>query len=113
MLANLLSNARIHTPPGTRINTTLTCSGGNKAVLTITDDGPGIPQHLQPEIFERLTRGDSSRSRRAGSTGLGLAIVSSLVKSHKGTITVHSVPGETTFTITLPGVESAQLVPLT
>ncbi|WP_019972597.1 cell wall metabolism sensor histidine kinase WalK [Mycobacterium sp. 141] len=109
VLANLLSNARIHTPPGTHVSTTLSCPEGGLAVLRVTDDGPGIPQHQQPEIFERFTRGDSSRSRRAGSTGLGLAIVSSLVKSHNGTIALHSVPGATTFTITLPRVHSTQL----
>lgn len=104
VLANLLSNARVHTPPGTRVNTTLCRAGNDDVVLTVTDDGPGIPAHHQPEIFERFARGDSSRSRRAGSTGLGLAIVQTLVKAHKGTIDVHSVPGETVFAITLPAI---------
>lgn len=112
VLANLLTNARVHTPPGTHVNTTLTCPDGGMAVLTVTDNGPGIPGHQLPEIFERFTRGDSSRSRRAGSTGLGLAIVYSLIKSHKGTVSVRSVPGETTFTISLPRVQSAQLITL-
>ncbi len=112
VLANLLTNARIHTPPGTHVDATLTCPDDQTALLTVTDNGPGIPEHQLPEIFERFTRGDSSRSRRAGSTGLGLAIVSSLVKSHKGTVSVRSVPGETTFTISLPRVRSAQLITL-
>lgn len=112
VLANLLTNARVHTPPGTHVNTTLTCPDGGMAVLTVTDNGPGIPGHQLPEIFERFTRGDSSRSRRAGSTGLGLAIVQSLLKSHMGTVSVRSVPGETTFTVSLPRVQSAQLVTL-
>ena len=51
-------------------------------VLTVTDDGPGIPKWLLPEIFERFARGDTSRSRRGGSTGLGLAIVAAVVKAH-------------------------------
>ena len=75
-------------------------SGG--AVLTVADDGPGIPAWLQPEIFERFARGDSSRSRRGGSTGLGLAIVAAVVRAHNGTIDVHSVPGNTKFVVTFP-----------
>ena len=62
-------------------------------MLAVADDGPGIPEWLQPEIFERFARGDSSRSRRGGSTGLGLAIVAAVVRAHRGTIDVHSVPG--------------------
>ncbi|TVX95034.1 HAMP domain-containing histidine kinase [Mycolicibacterium porcinum] len=102
MLANLLTNARVHTPPGTRVNTTLRRNDSDQVVLTVTDNGPGIPKDQQPEIFERFARGDSSRSRRAGSTGLGLAIVRALVKAHDGTIEVRSAPGETAFVITLP-----------
>jgi two-component system OmpR family sensor kinase len=72
------------------------------AVLTVADDGPGIPSTLRPEIFERFARGDSSRSRREGSTGLGLAIVAAVVKAHDGTIDVNSVPGSTEFVVHLP-----------
>jgi two-component system OmpR family sensor kinase len=72
------------------------------AVLRMTDDGPGIPPWLQPEIFERFARGDSSRSRRGGSTGLGLAIVAAVVKAHHGTIEVNSVAGRTEFVVRLP-----------
>ena len=55
-----------------------------------------------PELFERFARGDSSRSRAAGSTGLGLAIVRAVVVAHHGTVSVQSRPGQTTFTIVLP-----------
>jgi two-component system OmpR family sensor kinase len=55
-----------------------------------------------PELFERFARGDSSRSRSAGSTGLGLAIVKAVVAAHHGTVSVDSHPGQTTFTIVLP-----------
>jgi two-component system OmpR family sensor kinase len=71
-------------------------------VLTVTDNGPGIPDSLRPEIFERFARGDTSRSRREGSTGLGLAIVSAVIKAHHGTIDVHSTPGDTAFVVHLP-----------
>ncbi|WP_048474084.1 sensor histidine kinase [Mycolicibacterium chlorophenolicum] len=103
VLANLLANARTHTPPGTTVTTSLTVDDRGAAVLTVLDDGPGIPVWLQPEVFERFARGDSSRSRRGGSTGLGLAIVAAVVRAHGGTIVVHSVPGRTEFVVTLPG----------
>jgi two-component system OmpR family sensor kinase len=103
VLANLLANARTHTPPGTSVTTSLERTAGGGAVLTVADDGPGIPEWLQPEIFERFARGDSSRSRRGGSTGLGLAIVAAVVKAHRGTIDVRSGPGSTVFTVTFPG----------
>lgn len=103
VLANLLANARVHTQPGTSVTTALASAPGGGAVLTVTDDGPGIPRDLQPEIFERFARGDSSRSRRGGSTGLGLAIVAAVVRAHGGRIDVHSAPGRTEFAVTLPG----------
>jgi signal transduction histidine kinase len=73
-----------------------------EAVLTVTDDGPGIPAEFQPEIFERFARGDTSRSRKGGSTGLGLAIASAVVRAHTGTIGVTSTPGHTEFMVRLP-----------
>jgi len=102
VLANLLANARTHTPPGTSVTTSLAVDESGGSVLTVADDGPGIPPWLQPEIFERFARGDSSRSRRGGSTGLGLAIVAAVVRAHGGTIGVHSVPGKTEFEVSLP-----------
>jgi two-component system, OmpR family, sensor kinase len=101
VLANLLANARTHTPPGTTVSTALAVEAGD-AVLTVTDDGPGIPGDLQHEVFERFARGDSSRSRAAGSTGLGLAIVAAVVEAHHGTVQVESKPGHTRFTVKLP-----------
>jgi two-component system OmpR family sensor kinase len=68
----------------------------------VTDDGPGIPAELQPDLFERFVRGDSSRSRAAGSTGLGLSIVAAVIAAHHGTVTVDTSPGRTRFAITLP-----------
>jgi two-component system OmpR family sensor kinase len=98
VLGNLLSNARTHTPPGTTVTTGLKVHNG-RVDLTVTDDGPGIPEGL--EVFERFARGDSSRSRAAGSTGLGLSIVAAVVGAHDGEVSVQSVPGKTTFTVSL------------
>ncbi|HEX3611551.1 MAG TPA: HAMP domain-containing sensor histidine kinase [Sporichthyaceae bacterium] len=101
VVVNLLGNARTHTPAGTTVTAGLATQGPD-AVITVVDDGPGIPSALQPEVFERFARGDSSRSRAAGSTGLGLSIVAAVVAAHHGTVQVSSVPGRTIFTVSLP-----------
>ncbi|MEZ0163713.1 sensor histidine kinase [Kineococcus sp. LSe6-4] len=101
VLTNLLANARTHTPPGTTVTVGIV-PDGDRAHVDVVDDGPGIPTGLLPDVFERFARGDSSRSRAAGSTGLGLAIVQAVVTSHHGTVTVESRPGRTAFRVTLP-----------
>jgi len=125
VLANLLSNAGKHTPPGSTVSVALTADPplpgnspeaasvwrgvlppGPRVELSITDDGPGIPPELLPELFERFTRADTSRARDANaagkSTGLGLAIVDAVVAAHEGCISVISRPGMTRFAIILP-----------
>jgi two-component system OmpR family sensor kinase len=102
VFANLLANARVHTPAGTRVRVHLTRPERGGAVVTIADNGPGIPRGVQDDLFERFARGDSSRSRVAGSTGLGLAIVKAVVDAHGGSVTVKSRKGATTFTVELP-----------
>jgi two-component system OmpR family sensor kinase len=101
VLANLLANARTHTPDGTTVTVGVSATT-DTATLRVTDTGPGIPADLQPHVFERFARGDSSRSRAAGSTGLGLSIVHAVVTAHQGRVTVDSRPGRTEFIVTLP-----------
>lgn len=107
VLANLLANARTHTPPGTQVDVRLVRDRG-AVVLTVSDDGPGIPADLRPTLFYRFARGDVARNRKSGSTGLGLAIADAIVAAHGGTIAVRSAtagePGTpgTTFTVRLP-----------
>jgi len=101
VLTNLLANARTHTPEGTYVCVAVHAAD-DVAVIRVIDSGPGIPAELQPHIFERFARGDSSRSRAAGSTGLGLSIVNAVVASHRGQVSVQSQPGHTQFTILLP-----------
>ncbi len=105
VLANLLANARAHTPPGTTV-TARVLPGPETVRLQVQDDGPGIPADLMRHVFERFARGDASRSRAAGSTGLGLAIVRSVVAAHGGEVGVESVPGRTVFTVALPAAGS-------
>ena len=102
VLANLVTNARTHTPGGTTVTTALASGPGDTVTLTVSDNGPGIPPEVLPDIFERFARGDTSRSRAAGSTGLGLAIVAAVVAAHRGTVEVASHPGRTVFTVKLP-----------
>ncbi|MEI6699130.1 MAG: ATP-binding protein [Mycobacteriaceae bacterium] len=101
VVANLLANARVHTPAGTTVTLSLTADD-DSAVLRVLDDGPGIPAELQPEVFERFARADTARSHVDGSTGLGLAIVSAVVRAHHGSIGLSSAAGKTEFTVRLP-----------
>lgn len=106
VLANLLSNARLHTPAGTVVTVSVRREA-DQAVLVVHDDGPGIPEPLRSRLFQRFTRGDASRNRSAGSTstGLGMAIVHAVVGAHHGTIDVASEPGSTTLTVRLPAAD--------
>ncbi len=105
-VANLLCNARDHTPAGTTVLARVV--GGTAIRLEVRDDGPGIAPELQPHLFERFVRADRARSRDSGNSGLGLAIAQSIVEAHGGTITVTSGGGATSFTITLPAAEPAR-----
>ncbi|MFF5188421.1 sensor histidine kinase [Streptomyces sp. NPDC000345] len=105
VVANLLANARVHTPAGTRVVATVEAEHG-LGTIRVRDDGPGIPPELLPTVFERFTRADASRARAtpgAGTgSGLGLAIVAAITAAHGGRIDVRSAPGRTEFTVELP-----------
>ncbi|MDJ0382430.1 HAMP domain-containing sensor histidine kinase [Streptomyces sp. G-G2] len=101
-IGNLLANARTHTPPGTDVTISLTTEQTTVCV-DVSDNGPGIPDELQSEVFGRFVRADHARSRSTGSTGLGLAIVHAVITAHGGTATITSRPGHTTFRLALPG----------
>jgi two-component system, OmpR family, sensor kinase len=101
IVANLLANARTHTAPGTVVRTSLSPVAG-RVRISVRDNGPGVPAELQPNVFQRFARGDTSRNRAAGSTGLGLSIVAAVAHAHGGTVDLHSEPGDTTFTVVLP-----------
>ncbi|MDQ4489884.1 HAMP domain-containing sensor histidine kinase [Sinomonas sp. ASV486] len=107
VLVNLLSNARKHTPAGTTVTASAGRSARGDAVLTVTDNGPGIPADLQSTVFSRFARADKARtSGGEGSTGLGLSIVDAIVKAHGGSIDLTSKPGRTEFAVYLPGALS-------
>ncbi|WP_407991467.1 sensor histidine kinase [Kitasatospora sp. CMC57] len=101
VIANLLTNARSHTPSGTEV--TLRLEAAEHSVrLEVMDTGPGIPPELLGRVFERFVRGDRARSRSTGSTGLGLAIVRAVVAAHGGEVEVASGADGTVFTVCLP-----------
>ncbi|AYN43937.1 sensor histidine kinase [Streptomyces dangxiongensis] len=120
VLANLLANARGHTPVGTTVTVTLAAGEGPAEAtgeatgeaadagtvrLRVHDDGPGVPDDIRPGVFERFTRAEHRRHPDAaagGGAGLGLSIVAAVVEAHGGSVDLDSAPGATTFTVRLP-----------
>ena len=99
---NLIDNAVKYTPAGGLVAVTLTADS-REAVLTVRDNGIGIPEQDIAHIFDRFYRVDKARSRATGGTGLGLSIVRQMVQLHGGEITVTSAANEgSVFTVTLP-----------
>ena len=128
ILTNLLANARVHTPAGTRVVVSLTRSddeavaacvrargcakGKGKAegaqassmvTIRVADDGPGIPAEIRDRVFDRFVRGDSSRTRDGrGSSGLGMSIVESLARAMGGAVRLVDSEKGTVIDVTLP-----------
>jgi signal transduction histidine kinase len=100
VLANLVDNALKYTPQGGSVSISA-AQEGTDIVLTVADTGVGIPADELPRIWDRLYRGDKSRSTRG--LGLGLSLVRAIVRAHGGTVGVESVPGHgSRFTLRLP-----------
>ena len=128
ILTNLLANARVHTPAGTRVVVSLTRSddeavaacvrargctkGQGKAegapassmvAIRVADDGPGIPPAIRDRVFDRFVRGDSSRTRDGhGSSGLGMSIVESLARAMGGSVRLVDSEKGTVIEVMLP-----------
>ena len=100
VIANLLANARAHTPNGTQISITA-MQGVSETTIAVSDKGPGLSKADQDRIFERFYRADPSRVRNSGEgSGLGLSIVDAVMKAHGGYVTVKSEVGQgATFTL--------------
>ncbi|HHW83196.1 MAG TPA: HAMP domain-containing protein, partial [Actinomycetales bacterium] len=102
VLANLVRNAQLHTPPGTTVTVSVR-EAGDVVVLVVDDDGPGMAHDVARRAFDRFVRGDASRRRAGGTSGLGLAIARSVVEAHGGTIALETAEGAgARFTIRLP-----------
>jgi signal transduction histidine kinase len=98
--ANLIDNAVKYTPAGGRVEVRI-ARVADRAMLRVSDTGPGIPPDELPRIWDRLFRGDTSRAERG--LGLGLSLVKAIVEAHGGTVSVASEVGKgSTFTVLLP-----------
>ncbi len=99
---NLLDNTRVHTPDGTPVSVSISREDDH-VVLSVADEGPGLPPDVAPRVFERFYRGDPARSRGTGGAGLGLSIVSAIVEAHGGTVSATSNNGKgAAFEVRLP-----------
>ena len=107
VIANLLANARAHTPAGTPISVSVRSTDAG-VEIAVADKGPGLSEEDQKRIFERFYRADSSRVRTGpDGSGLGLSIVDAVMRAHGGSVSVHSKVGEgATFTLLFPRKES-------
>jgi two-component system phosphate regulon sensor histidine kinase PhoR len=92
VISNLIDNAIKYCPPDSRVTVQAQREDG-KAVISVVDNGPGIPEVHRDRIFERFYRIDAGRSRGLGGTGLGLSIVKHWVEAMGGTIAVAAAPG--------------------
>ena len=102
-MANLLANARVHTPVGTQI-TVEVIHLDKEVQVVVADNGPGLSEANREKIFERFYRVDPSRQRTGNEgSGLGLSIVDAVMRSHGGHVSVDSKLGEgSTFTLHFP-----------
>ena len=102
VIDNILNNAIKYSPDGGKITVTMKTTD-DQMILSISDQGLGIPKQDLPRIFDRFYRVDRARSRAQGGTGLGLAIAKEIIKQHKGFIWAKSEYSKgSTFTIVLP-----------
>ena len=110
VIDNILNNAIKYSPDGGKITVTMKTTD-DQMILSISDQGLGIPKQDLPRIFDRFYRVDRARSRAQGGTGLGLAIAKEIIKQHKGFIWAKSEYGKgSTFTIVLPYDKDAMMV---
>jgi two-component system OmpR family sensor kinase len=110
VLANLLTNARVHTPPHTAVHVAVERRNGT-VELTVADEGAGIAADDRQRIFERFARTDRSRARERGGAGLGLSIVSAVVTAHHGDVHVTDAPGGgAAFVVDLPAASTPSVL---
>lgn len=108
MVLNLLENAIRHTPDGTKVEMSASAADG-EAQLVVADDGPGLPEGMESQIFERFVRGDGpadKQSQNGTGTGLGLSIVRAVAVAHGGDVSAANANGHgARFTVRLPLAE--------
>ena len=111
LFANLLSNIRTHTPPGTTATVSV-LPGPHQVAVRVADDGPGVSEEDLPKLFDRFFRAEKSRSRDSGGSGLGLAIVAAIAAAHGGeVIAFRGAEGGLSMTVVLPRAVGTAAVP--
>ena len=109
VVGNLLTNARLHTPPGTPVHVSLKAAG-DRVRLEVADEGPGLTPDVAARVFERFYRGDPARTRARGGSGLGLSIVAAVAEAHGGGVSVDTAPGRgARFVVDLPRVQAERM----
>jgi signal transduction histidine kinase len=106
---NLMQNAVRHTPPGTHIEVRTATLSPHEVELTVSDDGPGVPEEIAPRLFERFVRGTGDRG---GSSGLGLAIVQTVVEAHGGRVWHEPANPGARFVVRLPAASDGPVSPV-
>ena len=101
VLDNLLTNARVHTPAGTTVRTSVRIDG-DRVRIEVADDGPGIDPDGRDRAFDRFWRGTRTDENPVAGTGLGLAIVREIARAHGGDATIGDTGGGTSIVVTLP-----------
>jgi two-component system OmpR family sensor kinase len=110
VVANLLRNALVHTPPGTAVEVRARGDDGY-ALLEVRDHGPGLPPGDPAELFERFWRAEPGRERGRGGAGLGLAIVAAIVDAHGGSVSAaNAAGGGASFTVRLPAEDRSTAI---
>jgi signal transduction histidine kinase len=104
LVLNLMENAVRHTPAGSRVHAAIARRDGD-VVLTVEDDGPGVPEDLRDRVFERFVRGNGDRG---SSSGLGLSIVRAVAESHGGTVTLEDAEPGARFVVRLPAAPASE-----
>jgi two-component system OmpR family sensor kinase len=101
--ANLVANARHHTPAGTAVTVRSGTTAGGRTFIEVEDAGPGMSEADAAHVFERFWRGDPARTRGHGGAGLGLAIVAAIAEAHGGDVALDTAPGRgSRFRVELP-----------
>src|SRR5262249_14486851 len=113
VLANLMGNALVHTPPGTPIEVSVSDDGAN-VIVSVRDHGPGLPDGSAERLFDRFWRAEGGRERGKAGAGLGLATVGGAVEAHDGRVSAENAPGGgAVFTVLLPVSPPPQQPPAT
>src|SRR3954447_7806401 len=107
LVLNLIQNALVHTPPGTAVDVHARREGGD-VIIEVSDEGPGVPEEMREQIFDRFVRGDGDRARSGSGSGLGLAIVRAVAESLGGSVALDSgESGGARFTVRIPAADPA------